>query len=652
VKHKLYRQISAVILIIVLLMEAGMLSFFYVSIYHETTDNSKKSIQYAANLASLTFSMCDPNVSADYTGCDEQFTAMCDVLDVDYIYSIKPHVTSRDEVYLSVGMGKDAPQNLRELRPPGYVSKGTLTDQQIQAFQGKGEGVSVHEVNEFGDTLIYYLPVTSYYDTAQQKTVDETVSLVCVEISITTIMNEFRSKFLTLLLITAFLTLTLMALFALMLYFRVSKPLSIISKRMKSFVSEREDTFEKLPVKGQDELAEVSESFNIMAEEIDSYLTEIEKLNRQKAEMSVAQKIQLGLLEPPHFENGTVVIDACMLPAKDVGGDLYDYCTLPDGSYCVLIADVSGKGVSAALLMSRAITMLRQFAEEGLSPGEILRKYNNCLAEHNPNVLFITTFVAIIRPQDGTLTYANAGHNPPYLLSESLIKLDGEFGAAAGIFHDADYPEHTVRLRAGDLLLLYTDGVTEAESADGDFFGEERLEELLRANRGENSETVLTRVLEEIKLFTNGAVQNDDITMLGMQTVMPETITLHLQAETQELTKINEVIKRLGADADSSVQLQLIAEEMFVNICSYAYKSGGTVDLTITKTSDEVKLVFADTGAPFDPTADIPDIENYDAKTQIGGLGRFLTFSVADAYDYQHTDGKNVLTIMKKTSRS
>lgn len=510
---------TLIILIIVLLIEAGMLGFFYVSIYNETIDNSKHSIEYAAKLAGITFSMYDPDVSADYSGCDEQFKTMCDVLDVDYIYAIKPHVHSRDEVYLSVGTAKDASQDLRSLRPPGYVSKGTLSDKQIQAFQGDGSTVTVHEINEYGDTLICYKPVASYYDTALQKTVNETVSLVCVEISITTIMNEFRGKFLLLLFVTLILTLSLTVLFAAMLYFKVSRPLSTISKRMKSFVSERDETFEKLPVKGKDELAAVSQSFNIMAEEIDSYLTEIEKFNRQQAELSVAQKIQLGLLEPPHFENGAVVIDACMLPAKDVGGDLYDYCTLPDGSLCVIIADVSGKGVSAALLMSRAITMLRQFAEEGMTPGEILRKYNNCLAEHNPNFLFITTFVAIIRPQESTLTYANAGHNPPYLLSDTLTKLNGKFGAAAGIFRNIQYPEHTVRLKAGDLLLLYTDGVTEAESADGGFFGEERLEKLLCENRGKNSEMVLTRILEEIKSFTKGATQNDDITMLGMQVV-------------------------------------------------------------------------------------------------------------------------------------
>ena len=514
VKHKLYRRISLVILIIVLLIEAGMLGFNYISLYNETTDNSKNSIEYAAKLASVTFSMYDPNVSRDYTGCDKQFKTMCDVLDVDYIYSIKPDVNKRNETYLSVGMGNNASQNLRELRPPGYVSEGTLTDTQIQAFMGDGSCEIIHETNEYGDTLICYMPVTSYYNASTAKTVKETVSIVCVEISITTIMHEFRSKFLTLLLVTVILTLSFILLFALMLYFTVSKPLNTISGRMKNFLSQRGQTFEKLPVKGQDELAEVSRSFNTMAEEIDTYLSQIETLNRQKTELSVARKIQLGLLEKPHFENGAAVIDACMLPAKDVGGDLYDYCTLPDGNICVIIADVSGKGISAALLMSRAITMLRQYAEAGLTPGEILRQYNNRLAEHNPNFLFITTFVAILHPRTGTLTYANAGHNLPYLLSDTLTKLDGEHGAAAGIFRNVDYPEHTVAMRPGDMLLLYTDGVTEAQNTDGGFFEESRLETLLQENRGKSGQTMIALLLEEIKLFAGKAQQTDDITIL------------------------------------------------------------------------------------------------------------------------------------------
>lgn len=517
VKHKLYRRISLLILIIVLLIEAGMLGFNYFSLYNETTDNSKNSIEYAAKLASVTFSMYDPNVSKDYTGCDEQFKTMCDVLDVDYIYSLKPDINRRNEIYLSVGMGKNAAQNLRELRPPGYVSQGTLTNAQMQAYQGDGSSVIVHEINEYGDTLICYMPVTSYYSTAKAKTIKETVSIVCVEISITTIMNEFRGKFLTLLLITVILTLSFVVLFALMLYFKVSKPLNTISRRMKSFLSQRDQDFEKLPVKGQDELAEVSQSFNTMAEEIDTYLSQIETLNRQKTELSVARKIQLGLLEKPHFENGAAVIDACMLPAKDVGGDLYDYCTLPDGNICVIIADVSGKGISAALLMSRAITMLRQYAEAGLTPGEILRQYNNRLAEHNPNFLFITTFVAILHPRDGTLTYANAGHNFPYLLSDTLRQLDGKHGAAAGIFRNVDYPEHTVAMHPGDMLVLYTDGVTEAQNTAGGFFEESRLEALLQKNCGKSGQTMIALLLEEIRIFAGNAQQTDDITILTAQ---------------------------------------------------------------------------------------------------------------------------------------
>ena len=153
-----------------------------------------------------------------------------------------------------------------------------------------------------------------------------------------------------------------------------------------------------------------------------------------------------------------------MTTARVVGGDLYDYRILDNGSVFVAIGDVSGKGITAALFMARAITLLNQYAKLGYSPAKILFEFNNDLAAHNPNMMFITAFVAVYDPKTGELTYSNAGHNYPYILSGKLTALNTDNGIMAGSFEDVVFPEYAVKMKPGDCLFMYTDGVTEAEN--------------------------------------------------------------------------------------------------------------------------------------------------------------------------------------------
>ena len=184
----------------------------------------------------------------------------------------------------------------------------------------------------------------------------------------------------------------------------ITKPLRKISHKMSAFLDDRGEDFKPLVIKGKNELSEMADSFNTMAQEIGSYIENISELNREKAmqetELNIARNIQMGFLEPADFESIYANIHATMLPAKDVGGDLYDYQVLSNGNICIIIADVSGKGVSAALFMANAITLLRHAAESGLSPDRIMTKYNDHLAKHNPNMMFITTFIGIYHPSN------------------------------------------------------------------------------------------------------------------------------------------------------------------------------------------------------------------------------------------------------------
>ena len=341
--------------------------------------------------------------------------------------------------------------------------------------------------------------------------------MVRAEISIENLTNDFNKKFREFAVIMVIVTLTVGVSAAVILYFKVSKPLKKASMKMKGFVSDRDAGFEKLPVKGTDELAEMSDSFNTMAEELEQYIDDVAELNRQKAELNIAQSIQMGLLEPDSFENEKVKISASMTTAKVVGGDLYDYHILDNGCVFVAIGDVSGKGITAALFMSRAITLLNNYSKLGYSPAKMLFEFNNNLAAHNPNMMFITAFVAVYDPESGELTYSNAGHNYPYIISGKLTALDTENGIMAGSFEDVDFPEYKVKMNPGDCLFMYTDGVTEAENKSGELFGETRLEQVLLKNKACGADNLLKAVTEEINAFAQGAEQSDDMTTLALQ---------------------------------------------------------------------------------------------------------------------------------------
>lgn len=639
-----------ILLPVVLLSDIAVLVTSYMLMYENYIEGTANNVKHAADTASDVFSVYDPYNLEDSSNCDEIFTKMCQNFSLAYLYAVVPDIENDTSMYVSIGYGTAAAESAKKSHYDGYVYHG-LSEELVQAFKNK-ETVFRYADNEYGNVIICYMPVTRYYDSKTAKIVDKTISVVGAEMNIDSVINTFQTKFSITAIIVSTSTILIIILTAIIIKRFVSKPARLISKRMTAFVSDRESDFSPITFKGKDEFAEMAKSFNIMAEEIDRYIDDISVLNRQKsmqeAEMNIARTIQLGLLEPERFSRDSVNISAQMNAAKDVGGDFYNYQLLKDGRICVVIADVSGKGISSALLMSRALTLLRNYAEAGLTPGEILSRYNNGLAKHNSNTMFITTFIGFFNPETFEFVYSNAGHNYPYLLSDELIELGGTENMAAGIFTDESYDEITVQLKPHDKLFLYTDGVTEASNVKNELFGEDRLKEILKNNLKESDVTVMNTVLREVKRFANGAPQSDDITVLVLMAPDKRRVHLTLPAKKESITEVNRKLDALPVDDDTKFQLRLIAEEIFVNICSYAYEDGeGEAELEILSDEKTVTMIFTDSGREFDPTKDVIDIEDYDNENAIGGLGRFLSFNIADDFSYEYKDGKNILTIVK-----
>ncbi len=243
------------------------------------------------------------------------------------------------------------------------------------------------------------------------------------------------------------------------------------------------------------------------------------KVKEIEAELKIASKIQEGALPPakPTFkEKFDIALRAAMKTAKDVGGDFYDYFPIDDKRICFLIADVSGKGTPAALFMMTAKTVIKDHAMIYDDTSKIFSLANSRLVDGNKEMMFATSWIAILDTEKMTLQYTNAGHNYPLLFRtkgevECLKKVDG---TVLGMMKGLPYRSNTIDVEPGDRILLYTDGVTEAHNPEGKLYGEERLVEIFKNNIGKSEEETIDAIYKDIDAFANGTAQFDDITMV------------------------------------------------------------------------------------------------------------------------------------------
>ena len=237
-------------------------------------------------------------------------------------------------------------------------------------------------------------------------------------------------------------------------------------------------------------------------------------------DLQTAAEIQRSFLPPPlpPGRHAGFELYAAMLPARAVGGDFYDYFLLDPDRLAVVIGDVSGKGVPAALFMAVTRTLLRANAPQAADPGECLARVNRQLLSDSSASLFVSLFYAVLDTRTGKLSYSVGGHPWPYLVRAGgeVSGLEGR-GLLVGVFKDASFETAQARLGPGDSLFLYTDGVTEAADATKNLFETQRLEEALRQGKGASPEELVSRVIEQVRRFVGGAAQSDDLTALAVR---------------------------------------------------------------------------------------------------------------------------------------
>ena len=238
-------------------------------------------------------------------------------------------------------------------------------------------------------------------------------------------------------------------------------------------------------------------------------------------ELRIAREIQMGILPPDvsAVTDGTgLEAHAILHPAQEVGGDLYEVLRMPDGNLVAVMGDVSGKGIPAALFMAVTMTLVRAMAPDSHRPEEILRRVSDALASHNPHTMFVTLLCAIYDVRTGRLDYASAGHPPAVLIREGSAQfLPLKPGMVAGIMAGLSAPSQSVQLQAGDQVVFYTDGVTEAFNAAENLYGETRLLEELAGQSGHTAAATTDALLRSVRAHAGEHPQSDDITVLVLK---------------------------------------------------------------------------------------------------------------------------------------
>ncbi|MBR1608259.1 MAG: SpoIIE family protein phosphatase, partial [Kiritimatiellae bacterium] len=395
---------------------------------------------------------------------------------------------------------------------------------------------------------------------------------------------------------------------------------------------------------------------------------------RRAKEYAIAATIQNSALPGPLAPVGGYSLDAAMHPAREVGGDFYDYFRLDGTHLAFLVADVSGKGITAALYMMTAKTLIKDTLAALRDPAAALTKVNADLCASNPANMFLTAWVGVLDPETGEIAYANAGHNPPVWLKVESSKVKGSGASQPSTFQPSTFNEFisaksgpvlafmdgirykpfTLRLEPGEALFLYTDGVTEALDASGALFGEERLLAALAAASGAEPRSLCTVVRAAVAAFAEGTPQADDITVLAIRRDGPARATRSFPPTQDGIAGASAFLDKTlenwrKADSPAASALHVILDEIASNIVKHSGASGFDVALEPLQDPPGVKLVFTDDGAPYDPLAHAdPDTTLPASARPVGGLGILMVKKMSDSLSYNRTPDRNLLAIFKK----
>ena len=665
IKRSVKNSVAVVFTIIGILLALGVGAVTYVLSHKRIT---AQYTDVALSTANMAAALVDGDAINSYlkNGPDAAYHSTRNLLkelkttyDLNYLYILRPDNRHNDGVYIfDIHTEGGTPSLPGELgKPTGEIDNYDIVlEIYLSGYSHKNPLITE---TYYGRHVTAYAPVYT-----PERLV---AAVIGVDISMDRVIRDALAQTFEI----SIAALLIIALFFVILLFiiqhRILNPIIRFSRHIES-IDSYDDCLRKFePRNTGDELYAVAEGFNRMVDDVYSHVERLTHLatdhERIAAELGIATQIQKGMLPctfPAFPDREDFDIYATMQAAKEVGGDFYDFFFVDKHTLAVVIADVSGKGVPAALFMVIAKTLINNNARSENGPKEIFETVNNLLCENNDSCMFVTAFMGYYDLRTGRFVYVNAGHNPPL-----LKRADGDFRFLKGkpsLFlagmENTTYREDEIVLGAGDVLYLYTDGVTEAMNSEHEMFSEERLFTVANRYKDRSIRDLLSSINQEVKNFEDGMEQSDDITMLALKInqaqrrggIMKEIIVRAISEN------LNEVMDFIDAELEANNcapklhnQINIAVEEIFINIANYAYEPE-TGDAVISVSVDEnVTVVFEDRGKPYNPMEQAaPDLDKPAVEREIGGLGIFMVKKLMDSMEYLRDGDKNVLTIRKR----
>jgi anti-sigma regulatory factor (Ser/Thr protein kinase) len=346
------------------------------------------------------------------------------------------------------------------------------------------------------------------------------------------------------------------------------------------------------------------------------------------------------------------------IPAMEVGGDFYDFVLQPDGRYGLVIADVAGKSIPAALFMALSRTIIRANASNQSRVSNIMKSANKMIESDASAGMFVTLIYGILDGKSQSFYYANAGHPPPLIFrsSSSIFEEEAPKGIALGIIDDAEYEEGCIRFSSGDLAVFYTDGVTEAMNSLGEMYGVKRLMDVVGRNHQAKTADIIKEILIDIAEFSQSTEQHDDITMIVVRAQGPPQVACEFEVLAREeyiprvMGCIDKKMSEAGFSREDILNLQVAVEECFVNIMIHGYhKAEGLIWLSFDIKESYFAVTLEDEAPRFDPTTYSEPNRAENVQDQpIGGWGINLIKSLTDEIKYDYEDNRNKLTLIKR----
>ena len=397
--------------------------------------------------------------------------------------------------------------------------------------------------------------------------------------------------------------------------------------------------------------------FIALEESIIKYVDVIQKetleKERMNVELNVANNIKLSALPNKIYTDDNVSIRASIKSAKEVGGDFYDYFYLDKNRLVVVISDVSGKGIPAALFMMKSKELIKSAIHSNDNLVDAVTEVNKTLVWNDKESLFVTSFIGVIDFSKNIITYVNAGHEKPYIITnKGIIKLDGESNFVMGGEEDFVYKQESHKFNKGESLFLFTDGLNESINNNREEFSYTRIEETLEANKDQPSIKILNNMSKALEEFVGEEEQFDDVTMLVIKN---NDHKLHMSYNKKEYEIIDDIVDTFNIDysslpTDTRSAAGVIIDEIINNLISYETREDLEIDLDFEASKKELNIIITCNGHDYNPFENHKEkyLKEYKDDIEEGGLGVSIIKDLASKYGYKYENNRSILSFSIK----